>query len=58
MEGELEMPHRGQTSFTLLAISAEGVAVDGQGNVYGADVGPKALRKFYLPNGGSLPGAQ
>ncbi|MEE8438446.1 MAG: hypothetical protein V3S07_02580 [Micropepsaceae bacterium] len=52
------MSHRSQTSFTLLAISAEAIAVDGQGNVYGAEVGPKALRKYYLPNGGSLPGAQ
>ncbi len=52
------MSHSSQTSFTLLAIAAEGAAVDGQGNVYGTEVGPKVLRKYYLPNGGSLPGAQ
>ena len=26
--------------------AAEGVAVDAQGNVYGAEVGPKAVKKY------------
>jgi len=34
--------------------AAEGVAVDNEGNVYGAEVGPRALRKHVLP-GGRLP---
>ena len=33
---------------------AEGVAVDSQGNVYGTEVGPKALRKYFLPSGTNL----
>lgn len=31
--------------------AAEGVAVDNDGNVYGAEVGPRALRKHILPGG-------
>ena len=31
--------------------AAEGVAVDNEGNVYGAEVGPRALRKHVLPGG-------
>ena len=31
--------------------AAEGVAVDNDGNVYGAEVGPRALRKHELPGG-------
>jgi DNA-binding beta-propeller fold protein YncE len=31
--------------------AAEGVAVDNEGNVYGAEVGPMALRKHVLPGG-------
>ena len=26
--------------------AAEGVATDGQGNIYGAEVGPRALKKY------------
>ena len=26
--------------------AAEGVAVDARGNIYGAEVGPKALKKY------------
>ena len=26
--------------------AAEGVAVDGSGNIYGAEVGPRALKKY------------
>ena len=26
--------------------AAEGVAVDAEGNIYGAEVGPKALKKY------------
>ena len=33
------------------ASAAEGVAVDNDGNVYGAEVGPRALRKHLLPGG-------
>jgi hypothetical protein len=29
--------------------AAEGVAVDNEGNVYGAEVGPRALRKHVRP---------
>jgi len=29
-----------------LASAAEGVAADAQGNVYGAEVGPRALKKY------------
>ena len=29
--------------------AAEGVAVDNEGNVYGAEVGPRALRKHVAP---------
>ena len=31
--------------------AAEGVAVDNEGNVYGAEVGPRALRKHVLVKG-------
>jgi hypothetical protein len=29
--------------------AAEGVAVDARGNIYGAEVGPKALKKYVKP---------
>jgi hypothetical protein len=29
--------------------AAEGVAVDHRGNIYGAEVGPKALKKYVKP---------
>ena len=29
--------------------AAEGVAVDALGNIYGAEVGPKALKKYVRP---------
>ena len=31
--------------------AAEGVAVDSQGNVYGAEVGPKAVKKYVKRSG-------
>ena len=34
--------------------AAEGIAVDAAGNIYGADVGPRALKKYVLRNPGTL----
>ena len=38
-------PQKDLTSGTL---AAEGVAVDGSGNVYGAEVGPKKVQKYVM----------
>jgi sugar lactone lactonase YvrE len=45
-DGKIQFFIPDPSTATSGTLAAEGVAVDGAGNVYGAEVGPKALKKY------------